>query len=191
MPPRIEMTGMKIGRLTVLGPGHSERGQWIWRCSCECGATVCVRGNDMRQGRHKSCGCLQKERTSRANTQHGQSGTSLHWLWSAMIDRCVNPNNKRYARYGGRGITVCERWRHDFSAFAADIGPRPDKSLSIDRINNDGHYEPGNVRWATRSEQSKNRGKWKAGNDTPRLGSKATASVRRKSRTIGGGAPSA
>lgn len=87
---------------------------------------------------------------------HGLTYTAEHRAWKSMKDRCLNPNDKRYADYGGRGIGVCERWRASFEAFYKDVGPKPDPTLTLDRINNDGNYEPGNVRWATWREQRLN-----------------------------------
>jgi hypothetical protein len=114
-------------------------------------------GTSLRSGKSQSCGCAVREISVRTNTVHGMSYTAEHRLWSSMKERCYNPRRKDYVNYGGRGITVCERWRDSFAAFYEDVGPRPSPNLSIDRIDNDGNYEPGNVRWATRSEQNKNR----------------------------------
>lgn len=166
MPPRVEMVGRRYGRLLVLEPVDSSKGPWTWRARCDCGAEVVARGDDVRTGKHLSCGCLQSEATSRANLKHGRSRSRLYYVWRAMIQRCENPNNKRYSSYGARGIKVCDRWRKDFAAFAADVGECPEPGMSIDREDNDCGYEPSNVRWATRSQQSKNRRRWKVRRDT-------------------------
>jgi hypothetical protein len=106
-------------------------------------------------GRTQSCGCLRNEVTVQRSTKHGHTGTSIYWTWGDMVGRCTNPKHKRYADYGGRGITVCDRWR-DFANFLADMGERP-PGMELDRIDNDRGYEPGNCRWADRSTQAKNR----------------------------------
>lgn len=107
----------------------------------------------------KSCGCYRREKVRVRNLKHGNAvrkqTTTEYYIWNGMIRRCHNPKNKDYQRYGGRGIQVCERWRRDFSAFLVDMGPRP-PNKSIDRINNDGNYEPLNCRWATAKEQRQN-----------------------------------
>lgn len=116
-----------------------------------------VRGEDLRSGNSTSCGCLQKEKARARFLTHGQSETRLFKIWLQMKQRCFNPNDDKYADYGGRGITVKEPWLSDFEAFRRDMGPRPSDEHSVDRVNNDGNYEPGNCRWATRLEQAANR----------------------------------
>jgi len=113
-------------------------------------------GQNLRTGSAKSCGCLMRESRARRARTHGMVGTPIYYVWDAMIQRCTNPKHPSWANYGGRGITVCERWLK-FENFLAGVGKRPREGLSIDRKNNDGHYEPGNVRWATRTEQNNNR----------------------------------
>lgn len=126
-------------------------------CICDCGTERTIERG--KWGKTKSCGCLQRETVATRNRQsrtHGMSKTKTYRVWVAMIQRCTDPNATGYANWGGRGITVCERWRHSFEAFLADMGERPE-GCSIDRIDNGGNYEPGNVRWATALEQTQNR----------------------------------
>jgi hypothetical protein len=104
----------------------------------------------------KSCGCLQRERTSAAKATHGRTNTVEHIIWRNIRARCNNPRNRQYSDYGGRGIRVCDEWSKSFEAFLADMGERPAPHLSLDRIDNDGNYEPSNCRWATREEQQRN-----------------------------------
>lgn len=128
---------------------------------CTCGRKKIVWAVNLRRGATTSCGCRQREVVKRLFTTHGQSRrdgkTRPEWIvWYDMIRRCSNPNDVGYEQYGGRGISVCERWRGDFSAFFADVGPRPSPKHSIDRKDNDGDYEPSNCRWATQAEQMRN-----------------------------------
>lgn len=151
------MNGMRYGRLLVLcAAGHNGRAlQWL--CLCDCGRKTYVRGADMRQGKHLSCGCLQSERASAANGKHRGCSTKIYFVWGSMIGRCHNPKNKSYPRYGGRGITVCDRWRNSFEAFRHDMGARPSDQHSIERKDNSLGYDPSNCCWATTTQQSNNR----------------------------------
>lgn len=163
MKPIPLMVAVKFGRLTVLAEGPRDRGdRRRWLCRCECGKEISVEIYHLRNGRTISCGCQRKIARNQRPTIHGNAVNGVvspeYRSWQAMIARCENPANKQYARYGGRGIAVCDRWRHDFAAFLADVGPRPSLAHSIDRYpNNDGNYEPGNCRWATQLEQQNNR----------------------------------
>lgn len=157
----IDMTGKRSGRLVVIEiAGSDVDGQVLWRCQCECGNTTLTRGCHIRTGKTKSCGCLRAD--SCGTVTHGATRTrasqrlrSTHASWNAMRLRCNNPNHVAYPRYGGRGITICDRWSV-FEAFLEDMGERP-KGLSLDRINNDDGYCAANCRWSTGSVQSRNR----------------------------------
>jgi hypothetical protein len=152
----IDLSGQVFGRLTVLRRDGITRGcQARWLCQCECGNQHSAPGYSLRQGFVKSCHC-QWRRYGHGHTR-GRKMTPTYNSWRAMIERCENPNAISFKNYcGSRGITVCAEW-HSFDRFLADMGERPVGDMSLDRINNDGNYEPGNCHWATRKEQNDNR----------------------------------
>ena len=162
----IDLTGDRYGRLTVLRrmPNlirSKSRQVATFLCTCECGEEVIVRSDHLRTGNTRSCGCLQREaaQLGLSNRSHGESRRSLEYAsWAAMKSRCTNPNEIHYERYGGRGISVCDRWQ-SYEGFLADMGRRPSPQHSLDRINNDANYDKSNCRWATKKEQANNRRK--------------------------------
>lgn len=151
-----DLTGLKFNRLTVVHlVGTDARGKAEWECRCDCGKTKVTNATNLKTGNTKSCGCLHSELSSARRKRHGLSSTRTYHVWRNMKARCNYPKHNRYYCYGGRGIRVCERWE-SFDNFLADMGKCPD-GMSIDRINNDGDYEPHNCRWATNEEQSYNK----------------------------------
>ncbi|MCA9340178.1 MAG: AP2 domain-containing protein [Candidatus Saccharibacteria bacterium] len=152
MAKRKDWKGEKLYRLTFRSFSHkSKTGRSYWLCLCDCGGNTIVDASNVRRGHIKSCGCLSRE----IRITHGMTGTPTYNGWSSMIQRCTNPDNPAYYRYGGRGIAVCSKWMR-FEGFLDDMGERPENDLSLDRIDVDGDYCKKNCRWATAEEQARN-----------------------------------
>jgi hypothetical protein len=152
----IDITGKRFGRWKVLAI-HPERARRhvLWLCRCDCGTERPVRGDNLHNGTSTSCGCFARENAAKLLTKHGLSRIRAYCIWENVKQRCCNPRAPSYPYYGGRGITVCERWL-TFENFYADMGD-PADGMSLDRIDNDDNYEPGNCKWSTRSQQNSNR----------------------------------
>lgn len=161
----IDLTGKKFGRLTVIERDYEKKSggktpRVYWKCSCECGNITVVQSDSLRSGYTTSCGCYGKEQRLKVQTKHGLSGTRIERIYYNMISRCYNSNTPKFKNHGGRGIKVCEEWLGEngltnFNEWAINNGY--DKSLTLDRINNDGDYAPNNCRWTTNEIQHKNR----------------------------------
>lgn len=161
------LIGERFGRLVVIKQGGRTNQNAIkWVCQCDCGNTKEVSIGHLTNGDTKSCGCLAKEYIGKLALKHGHSKNGVvsaeYYAWKGMNNRCYNEKYYLYHRYGGRGIKVCDRWLESFENFYEDMGDRPSNKYSLDRINNDGNYEPSNCRWATQKQQSSNKenNKW-------------------------------
>lgn len=154
----IDLTGQQFGKLTVLKLVPKEHwinktGRAYWYVKCSCGSEQFLASSDnLRRRRTTHCGCVKQQNA----LKHGMSHSPEYRAWSSMIQRCTNPNASGYERYGGRGIQVCQDWIKDFEAFYQSVGPKPSADYTLDRIDNNGNYEPDNVRWASKSWQTKN-----------------------------------
>lgn len=149
---KLNLIGRRFSRLKVMEEKRLNDGRRGWMCVCNCGNTKIVRTNHLLDGSTKSCGCYRKE----VNKKHGKRNSLTYSVWSNIKQRCYNPNASGYENYGGRGIKVCSRWKNSFENFYYDMGKRPSKNHSIDRVNNNGDYSKENCRWATKKQQNRN-----------------------------------
>lgn len=186
------LEGQKFGRLTVLGYDHSKNHKRYWKCRCDCGNIIATRTDSLIGGQTRSCGCFQHESDLRnlglsEDSPNPRNFNSLrikyprlYNIWIHMKMRCTNKNDKNFKWYGARKITVCEAWQHDYNAFASwSLSHGYDDSLTIDRIDVNGNYEPNNCRWITIQEQQKNKraGRWHEPTLTPTEGEKDTTNI--------------
>ena len=162
---KLNLLGEHFGSWEVIASAPSKTGRTYWKCRCVCGSENDIPTHHLRGGHSTNCGCVaterKRQRTIERNTTHGLKGTYLYSLWQNMKDRCLNSKSRCYPDYGGRGIAVHNEWVNDAGAFVsyvlAELGHRPSPDYTFDRINNDGNYEPGNVRWADAITQANNR----------------------------------
>src|SRR5262249_47439361 len=155
MSALVDLAGMRFGRLTVIRRyGKARPTRWI--CSCDCGSIdVVVAGSNLKTGHTASCGCLHRDIVTTHGAAKGGRNSRTYSTWAGMIQRCTNSKTSEYENYGGRGITVCQRWLDSYEAFLADMGEKP-SGKTIDRINNDGNYEPSSCRWVSQRENNRN-----------------------------------
>lgn len=154
----VTKVGDVFGLLTVKEPkGRDSYSKFMWLCACTCGTETVVRDNNLRQGKVESCSCLRRQLTSERNTKHGFGSTPEAQAWRDMKKRCLNPEDKNYHNYGGRGITVAAEWVDDFLCFLSDVGSRPNPKSTLDRVDNSKGYCPGNVRWVSMQRQQRNK----------------------------------
>ena len=170
-----DMIGLRFGRLKVVSFFERKGTSYFWKCICDCGAEKNVRSDSLKRGKTTSCGCRSAEVATHHEYVGGKPATKheLFSIWEHMNRRCYAKNNGNYKNYGGRGIRVCERWRNSFKKFVEDMGPRDDRSLTLERLNNDGNYEPQNCVWASIEEQQRNK-------RTVRLNESVVLDIRRR-----------
>lgn len=153
----IDINGQRFGRLRVIERAPNDKNKLtMWHCLCDCGTAITTRSQDLRRGVSRSCGCLKVEELNARSHKHGMVGTRPYRIWKNMKTRCYNSRTKAYADYGGRGITVCERWKNSFENFWADMRPSYAPGLEIDRKDSKGNYCPENCRWVSKTVQNRN-----------------------------------
>ena len=154
-----DLIGQKFGRLTVIERSENKGGRTAWKCRCDCGNESVVVATNLKRGKVNSCGCLNKEKLHE-RSKHGMKGTPIYGVWRNIKNRCLNSNVKKYEDYGGRGIKICDEWIDNFQAFydyVSKLEHYGEEGYTLDRINNNGNYEPNNLRWADKKTQARNK----------------------------------